>query len=137
MAPRPSSPLLDADLRHLETIAHWMDGRFRLPGTNRRFGLDAVVGLVPGIGDAAGALVGAYIIFQAYRMGVPRSVLMRMLGNVAVDGAVGSIPVVGDLFDFAFKHHRRNINLLRRHLETNAGAAGTVAPAADLRRAAV
>jgi hypothetical protein len=111
-----TSPETADVLRRLELVAHWLDGAFRLPGTSWRFGLDGILGLVPGAGDSLTAVVGAYIILEAWRLGVPSSVIVRMLGNIGVDWAVGSVPLVGDIFDFAFKSHRRNVDLLRRHL---------------------
>ena len=104
-------------LRRLERLAYWLDGAFRLPGTRWRFGLDGILGLVPGAGDSLTAVAGAYIILEAWRLGVPSNVIARMLGNIGIDWAVGSVPVLGDVFDFAFKSHRRNVDLLRRHLD--------------------
>jgi len=101
----------------LERLASLMDDRFRLPGTGFRFGLDGLVGLLPGVGDVATGLIGLYIIDQARRHGAPRGMLGRMLGNVAIDVAIGSIPLLGDVFDFGFKAHRRNLRLLLKHLE--------------------
>ena len=111
-----TSPETAEALRRMELVAHWLDGAFRLPGTSWRFGLDGILGLVPGAGDSLTALTGAYIILEAWRLGVPSSVIVRMLGNIGLDWAVGSVPLVGDIFDFAFKSHRRNVDLLRRHL---------------------
>jgi hypothetical protein len=110
-----------AALRRLERLAHWMDGAFRLPGTRWRFGLDGILGLVPGAGDSLTALVGAYVILEAYRAGAPASLIARMLGNIGLDWAVGSLPLLGDVFDFVFKSHRRNVDLLRRHLGAGGG----------------
>lgn len=94
-----------------------MDGQFRLPGTRWRFGLDGILGLIaPGIGDSVTALLGLYLIGTAYRIGAPFSIILRMAVNLLVDWLVGSIPILGDLFDFAFKSHRRNLALLKRHL---------------------
>lgn len=78
-------------------------------------GLDAILGLVPGVGDVAGGLVSALIILHAHRRGVPRITLLRMLGNVGIDTALGSIPVLGDIFDVAFESNTRNVELIRRH----------------------
>ncbi len=109
----------EAELRRLETLADWLDSRFRLPGTNFRFGLDGLLGLVPGVGDTVTGAAGAYVIVTAYRLGAPTPLLARMGANTAIDWIVGSIPLVGDLLDFGFKANRRNTALLRRHLETS------------------
>src|SRR3546814_8601672 len=90
-----------------------------------RFGLDGLLGLVPGIGDGATALVSLYIVARAWSIGVPKGVLGRMLANVLVDSVVGSIPLLGDIFDVAFQSNRRNIKLLRRHLPAGTTLAGT------------
>lgn len=104
-------------LRNAERLARLLDSQFRLPGTNWRFGLDGLVGLfAPGAGDTITAALGLYIIVTAHRLGAPATIILRMLINLAVDWLVGSIPILGDIFDFAFKAHRRNLALLRRHL---------------------
>lgn len=108
------------ELRELDRLATWLDTRFRLPGTNVRFGLDALFGLVPGIGDALVALPGIYILVRAHRIGVPRRLLIRMISNLGIDWLVGTVPVLGDIFDVAFKANRRNVDLLKRHFETEA-----------------
>ncbi|MCB2053043.1 MAG: DUF4112 domain-containing protein [Geminicoccaceae bacterium] len=102
--------------RRLAWLAHLLDDRFRLPGTNMRFGLDGVLGLVPGVGDTATTLVALYIVGEAWRHGISKRVLVQMLANTGVDWLVGAIPLVGDIFDFAFKGNRRNIALLHREL---------------------
>ena len=107
----------DEDIERLETLAWWLDERFRVPFTNLRFGLDGLLGVVPGIGDFATALTGFLLISTAHSMGVPVAVLLRMAANLALDFVVGLIPVAGDVFDFVFKAHRRNVDLVRRHLE--------------------
>jgi hypothetical protein len=106
-----------AALERLEWLAVLLDSALLIPGTNIRFGADAVIGLLPGIGDAITSAVSAYIVFEARRLGVPRHLLMRMIANVAIDGLVGAIPVAGDFFDVMFRANRRNVQLLRRHLE--------------------
>lgn len=98
----------------LERLAWWLDDSFRIPGTNRRVGLDGLIGLIPGVGDTATTAIAAYIVYRAWRMGAPGHVLARMGGNVAIDFLVGSVPVLGDVFDLAFKANRRNLELLRR-----------------------
>ena len=101
---------------HLEALARLLDDCIPVPGTNMRFGLDGIVGLVPGVGDAVTTLFGLYLIVRARQLGARRTVIARMTGNVGLDFAVGAIPIVGDLFDFAFKANRRNIKLLRAEL---------------------
>lgn len=97
--------------RRLRRIAHLMDSSIRVPGTRYRVGLDALIGLIPGVGDAAGLAVSAYVVLAARRLGVPRRTLARMAANVGVDALVGSIPVLGDVFDLGFKANRRNLRL--------------------------
>lgn len=99
----------------LDRLAHWLDDRFAIPGTNIRFGLDGLLGLVPGIGDTATSLVSVYLVYEARRIGVPRRTIARMLINVLLDWAIGLIPLLGDVFDIAYKANRRNIRLLRKH----------------------
>lgn len=94
----------------------------RIPGTGIRFGLDPLVGLVPGVGDAAGALVAAYVVLAAARLDVPPSTLLRMLTNIAIDALLGTVPVLGDVFDVAWKANRKNVTLIERHLADPHGA---------------
>jgi hypothetical protein len=100
--------------RGLEQLAHLMDGLFRIPGTGWRLGLDALVGLIPGVGDFATTAVSFYILAAGVRYRVPKVTLLRMAANIAVDYLLGSIPVVGDLFDAAWKSNQMNVELLRR-----------------------
>lgn len=93
-------------------LAALLDNAFGVPGTRVRFGFDALMGLVPGVGDFVGAVFGAYGVLVARRMGAPLALQARMLANVAIDATVGAIPLAGDLFDFAFKPHLRNLALL-------------------------
>ena len=101
-------------VRSSNALARVMDTAIRIPGTNIRLGLDALLGLIPGAGDAAGALLSSYIILAAARQGASRAVLLRMIGNVAIDSVFGAIPVLGDIFDVAFKSNARNAALLER-----------------------
>src|SRR5688500_16273473 len=101
-------PTNTGDLRSSRALARILDTAVRIPGTQIRFGLDALLGLIPGAGDVAGALLSSYIILAAARQGAPRAVLLRMIGNVALDSMVGAIPVLGDIFDVAFKSNARN-----------------------------
>ena len=104
-------------LQRLEFLATLLDSAILVPGTKIRFGADAVIGLVPGIGDAITTALSAWIVYEAHRLGVPRRMLVRMIGNVAVDGLFGAVPLVGDLFDVMWRANRRNMRLLREHLE--------------------
>jgi Domain of unknown function (DUF4112) len=99
-------------------VARLMDTVFTIPGTKLRFGLDPLLGLLPGFGDTATAIVSALLIAQSARHGVPRIVLARMAGNVLLNTALGSVPLVGDAFSFWFKSNVRNYDLLRRHAGT-------------------
>jgi hypothetical protein len=109
--------------RDLERLARWMDSVFRIPGVGLRFGLDAILGLLPGAGDVAASIVSIYIFSAANRYGVPRVTIARMALNIAIDLIVGAFPVVGDLFDAYWKSNQRNVDLLRRHIEANPTAA--------------
>lgn len=93
-------------------LAGWLDTAFRIPGTRIRIGFDPLLGLLPGLGDAIAALVGGFIVWTALRAGAPRPVVVRMLGNVALDAIVGAIPLLGTVFDVVFKAHQRNARLL-------------------------
>lgn len=97
----------------LETLAHYLDGLFRIPGTGWRFGLDSLIGLVPNVGDISTALVSFYILVSGVRYGVPKITLLRMALNIGLDYLIGVIPFVGDAFDFFWKHNERNMNLIR------------------------
>ena len=99
----------------LEFLASILDDRFAIPGTNVRFGLDAIIGLIPGVGDAISATLSSYLIYRAHQMGASKLTLLRMAGNTAVDTVVGAVPLLGDLIDLKFKSNRRNLELLRRH----------------------
>jgi hypothetical protein len=108
---------LPRELERLRTLSRLLDSAFVIPGTKYRVGLDAIVGLVPGIGDAVSALFSFYIVFQAARMGVPKATLARMMGNVGLDTIVGEIPLLGDLFDAGFKSNLRNVSLIEQHIQ--------------------
>jgi hypothetical protein len=112
-------------LDQVRFLARMMDDQFALPGTNIRFGLDSILGLVPGLGDALTSAISLLIVHHAWAAGASKLTLARMLGNVGVDFLVGSVPVVGDLFDVAFKANRKNARLLEAHLGKRS-AKGTV-----------
>lgn len=118
----------EARLERLERLAHNLDSRYRVPGTNIRFGWDAILGLLPGIGDIAALAPAGYIWLEAHRMGAPRSIKARMAMNTGIDWVVGSIPLVGDLFDVGLKANRRNVALLRTHVEREAASKRRPAP---------
>jgi hypothetical protein len=107
----------DVIRRRLERLAWILDSSVPLPGTSFRIGLDGLIGLIPGIGDAAGSVVSSYIIAEAARMGVPKSTLIRMAFNVLVEALIGMIPFIGDLFDFAWRANNRNVQLLQAHAQ--------------------
>jgi len=107
----------DERLRRLEGIAKLLDVAFILPGTNIRYGIDGLIGLIPIVGDAITTAISLWLVNEARALGAPWHVTARMLGNVALDGAVGLVPVVGDAFDVAFRANVRNMRLLRRWLE--------------------
>lgn len=104
-------------LRRIHAIARLMDTAVRIPGTGIRFGADSVIGLIPGIGDAGGALIGLIIVNEARRLGVPNHKLIKMLGNVGIDAFGGSVPLIGDLFDVYFKANWRNLELVLDHFD--------------------
>jgi Domain of unknown function (DUF4112) len=104
-------------LERLQRLGYLLDNSIPIPGTRFRIGLEAIVGLVPGVGDLVGGGFSAYIILQAARIGVPASLLARMGWNVAIDALVGAIPFLGDLFDAGFKANMRNLALLERQLQ--------------------
>ena len=105
------------DEAELAWLAELLDTRWRIPGTNWRFGIDALAGLVPGLGDLISGLAGLYIFAATHHAGAPRLLLMRMVGNLLIDTVVGSIPLLGRIFDVAFKANQKNMRLLRAHLE--------------------
>jgi len=108
-----------ADREALRKLSKWMDNAFEIPGLGIRFGLDSLLGLLPGFGDAATSLVSLYILQAASRHNVSRVTLARMGFNIGLDWLVGSLPLVGDLFDIYFKANLRNVALLEKHLDAN------------------
>ncbi|MHB8866084.1 MAG: DUF4112 domain-containing protein [Pirellulaceae bacterium] len=103
--------------KRLRRVARLLDEAYRVPGTNFRFGLDGIVGLIPGVGDIATGMISLYLIFEASRLGVPRRTLLRMLANAGIDATIGALPLVGDLADLTFQANRRNARLVERHLQ--------------------
>ncbi len=103
-------------MRRVRVLAQLLDNSITIPGTNRKIGLDPIVGLIPGIGDLIGAVLSAYIILEAARADVSGFTLVRMVTNVGLDTLLGSIPVVGDVFDAMWKSNTKNVAILERHV---------------------
>jgi hypothetical protein len=112
----------DPRVDRLRSLARLLDSAWGIPGTSYRFGIDAIVGLVPGIGDIIGALFSVLIVFQAARLGTPSSTLFRMMSNIGLDTIVGEIPLLGDLFDVGWQANNRNMALLDQHLKQPSAA---------------
>jgi hypothetical protein len=113
----PAADATSARLAHLQELSRLFDSSIRVPGTDYRIGLDPILGLLPVLGDVPGATVSAYIVAEAAAMGVPRETLARMGVNLVVDATVGSLPVVGDLFDAVWKANDRNVALLEARVD--------------------
>jgi hypothetical protein len=109
--------------RSLDQLSNLMDGLFRIPGVGWRFGLDAVVGLIPGVGDTATTLVSFYILASAVRYRVPKITLLRMATNIGIDYLIGAVPFVGDVFDVFWKSNQMNVELLRKRATVSASEA--------------
>ena len=103
--------------RRIEAMEQLLERSFVIPGINRAVGLDALAGLVPVVGDVITAAMGAYIVWEASNLGMPKWKLWRMAGNIAFDTALGAIPVAGDLFDLLFRSNTRNLKIVKRHLD--------------------
>ncbi len=103
--------------KRVETLEIILERSFVIPGINRPVGLDAIVGLVPVVGDVITAVMGAYLIWEARNLGMPKWKIWRMMGNLGVDTALGAIPLVGDAFDFLFRSNTRNLKIIKRHLD--------------------
>lgn len=116
-------PLTGTSLRagetraRLDNLARFLDSAIRVPGTNVRFGADALLNLIPGVGTLTSKGMSAYLIWEAHRLGVPMSTLLRMAGNIGVDFVISAIPVVGWVGDVFFRSNLRNMALLRSHLD--------------------
>lgn len=102
-------------MARLDALATLLDSQFRIPGTNMRFGLDGIIGLIPYLGDMAGFVISGLLMRLMLRRGAGPMLMLRMLGNFVLDALIGIVPLVGDLFDFGFKANRRNVNLLKKY----------------------
>ncbi|MCL6249796.1 DUF4112 domain-containing protein [Altererythrobacter sp. KTW20L] len=103
--------------KRVEAMEVILERAFVIPGINRPVGLDALIGLIPVVGDLIAGAMGAYIVWEARNLGLPKWKLWRMAGNIAFDTAVGAVPVAGDLFDFMFRSNTRNLRIIKRHLD--------------------
>ncbi len=121
---QPDAVSMDAATRlaRIRRVAWLVDAAFRIPGTRFRFGLNSLIGLAPGAGDAVLGLVSLYIVQQAHAMGLPRHKLARMIGNIVIEVGAGSVPVLGDLFDVALKANLRNVRIVEEHLAAGSRA---------------
>lgn len=106
----------DKMIAELETLAHWMDSKFAIPGTKMRMGLDGLLGFIPGIGDTMGFMVSAYMLGRARRLGVPKRLMARMIGNIIFDWFIGLVPLAGDFLDIKFKANIKNVRLIKEHV---------------------
>ncbi len=126
----PAPPVQTNQADGLRSLARLLDSAVGIPGTKLRFGLDALIGLIPGVGDLAGAAMSGYIVLAAARLGTPKPILFRMIVNVAIDSLIGVIPLLGDLFDVGWRANTRNTALLDQYLvapaATKKGSIGVV-----------
>jgi len=113
---KKAGPSREDAVARITLVAKLLDSAFFIPGLNRRVGLDSIIGLVPGVGDAISAALASYIIWEARQLGLPRWKIARMIGNVAMDTAIGAIPIAGDVFDVYFKANERNLRIVQEHL---------------------
>jgi len=104
-------------VRRVTTLSKLLDSSLRIPGTNFTVGLDPILGILPGAGDAVASVISLYIVFEGFRADVPRSVLGRMVLNVGIDAVIGSVPVLGTVFDAVWKANERNAKLLLDHAD--------------------
>ncbi|MEC3912234.1 DUF4112 domain-containing protein [Sphingobium sp. CR2-8] len=112
--------------RRIEAMEAMLEGLFVIPGTQRRVGLDSLVGLIPIVGDLATAAMGAWIVWEARNLGMSKWQLTRMAANIGVDTLVGAIPFAGDLFDFLYKSNTKNLRIIRKHLDRHHPATAVI-----------
>ena len=111
----PTRQTYQQELAWIDSAASFLDNRFRIPGTNIRFGIDFLIGLVPYIGDVVGFAISGLLVMVMARKGASGMALVKMVGNVWIDGAIGAIPLLGDLFDLRYRANLRNLQLLKEH----------------------
>ena len=112
--------------QRVEALEHLLEGLFTIPGTNRKIGLDVILDLIPVAGDAAGAALGGYMIWEARNLGLSKWQMSRMAGNVGIDFLLGLVPWIGAVPDFLFRSNSRNLKIIKRHLDTLALGAATL-----------
>lgn len=118
---------LQATRRRLRRYATLLDSGIGVPGTRWQIGIEALIGLIPGVGDLAGALLGGWFVVEALRLRAPGRLIVKMIGNIVFDMLLGVVPLLGDAADFVFKSNRRNLHLLDAHLDARLGVAPAVA----------
>src|SRR5215213_3223048 len=118
---KSAGPTQADSVARLEALATLLDSAFIIPGTKQRVGIDALLGLIPGIGDAVSTALSAYIIWEARQLGLPRWKIARMIGNVALDTTLGAVPLAGDMFDVLFRANKRNMRIVRDHVARKHG----------------
>jgi hypothetical protein len=101
----------------IDTVAEWMDSKFTLPGTRFKFGLDPILNLIPFAGNGITVLISGLLVLNMYKYGVSGKVIVKMIGNIALDALIGAIPILGNIFDFYYKANDRNVRLLKEHYE--------------------
>jgi hypothetical protein len=112
--------------RRLEAIEAVLERGFVIPGINRSVGLDALIGLIPVVGDIVAAAIGTYLVWEARNLGLPKWKLWRMAGNIVFDTAIGAVPLVGDVFDMFFRSNTRNLRIVKRHLDRHHPSTGII-----------
>lgn len=112
--------------KRIEAMEQLLERSFTIPGVNYPIGLDSIIGLVPVVGDLVTAAMGAYVVWEAKNIGLPKWKLWRMAGNIAFDTAIGAIPVAGDAFDLMFRSNTRNLKIVKKHLDKHHPAARTI-----------
>ena len=103
--------------KRIESMEYLLERSFRIPGVNYPVGLDSIIGLVPVVGDIVTAGMGAYIVWEARNLGIPKWKLWRMAGNIAFDSLLGAVPIAGDAFDLLFRSNTRNLRIIKKHLD--------------------
>lgn len=129
-----AAPTRGDSIARMELVAHLLDTAFVLPGTKQRVGIDALIGLVPGVGDLVTTLLSTYIIWEAKRLGLPKRKIARMMLNLGIHATVGTLPFAGDAFDALFRVNQRNMQIVREHLGLKPGRRGPSEIDGDARR---